>query len=71
MNNSTQETQIRSREQKIAMVAITLHGTELLKKLASDFEQADIFIPEKLILLPSKSIYDPSGISNLSIIGDP
>ena len=47
MNNSTQETQIRSREQKIAMVAITLHGTDLLKKLAKDFAQADIFIPEK------------------------
>lgn len=37
----------KSYEQKIAMVAITLHGTDLLKKLANDFVRADIFIPEK------------------------
>jgi len=48
MNNIIQTASINTKpEQKIAMVAITLHGTELLKKLAVEFDQADIFIPEK------------------------
>jgi cobalt-precorrin 5A hydrolase len=36
---------------KIAMVAITLHGTAILKKLAGKYEQADIFLSEKFIAL--------------------
>jgi len=44
MNNK-----LTSNPSKIAMVAITLHGTDLLKKLAVEYPQADIFLSAKFI----------------------
>jgi len=40
-----------SQKPTIAMVAITLHGTSVLKKLAENYIEADIFLSEKFISL--------------------